>query len=70
MVLGEGNGGGQGPTGYSLTEPRKNAWLKKTRKQMWEAEGLREEMVILGGKMPTLTQQIHLITENNKTMTP
>ena len=31
---------------------------------MWEAEGLRAEMIILGGKMPTLTHQIHLYSEN------
>ena len=31
---------------------------------MWEAEGWRAEMIKLGGKMPTLTHQIHLYSEN------
>ena len=31
---------------------------------------LRAEMMILGGKMSTLTHQIHLYSENNKTMAP
>ena len=37
---------------------------ERTRKQMWEAEGWRAEMIKLGGKMPTLTHQIHLYSEN------
>ena len=39
-----------------LVSEEGSKWIQNeegTRKQMWEAEGLHVEMLILGGKMPT-----------------